>query len=186
MKFHYVILFIFLQNTFCTGQIFFQSAFGDTSTDQANVVIQNSMGGYCIAGSTGINNPNSSDIAVYFINNLGELISNYSYKIGFDGNEYVTGLVESPDGGILVCGTTFASPLDPIHSDIFVLKIQDFSGTIVWSNVYGGAENDEAKSIIRTPDNNYIIAGSTMSFGNVNKSAFALKINENGIIIKTK
>ena len=52
--------------------------------------------------------------------------------------------------------------------DAYILKIGD-SGNILWDAIFGGPENDRARSIIQTLDGGYAIAGSTSNYGNGNK-----------------
>jgi hypothetical protein len=169
-------------------QMYFQSAFGDTAKDLGRVVIKTSTGEYCLVGATGVNTPDSSDIAIYFVDSLGELIANYSYKTGLPGNETPTSVVETSDGGFMVTGTigTPFYPWDSANSDIFVLKIDGIFGNLLWTKTYGDTTDDVANSLIRTPDNYYVIAGSTYGFGSANESALAMKIDENGNVIWSK
>ena len=177
MKKIYITFVCILSTLYCSAQVNFQSGFGDTLTDDGSKVVKTTDGGYCIVGATGLNQTDGSDIAVYFINYLGEM--NSSIRIGLSKNDFPTGIENTADSGFIITGTTYSSPADLINSDIFVLKINSF-GDVIWSNVYGGAEDDEAHSIKRTPDNNYLIAGNTKSYGAVTKSALVLKIDENG------
>ena len=177
MKKLYISFAFIFQSLFSFAQINFQSGFGDTLTDDGNKVVQTSNGGYCIVGTTKQTDADSTDIVVYFINYLGEM--NTSVRIGLSRSEYPTGIEETADNGFIISGTTYSSPADLTHSDIFVLKINSF-GDVMWANVYGGADDDEAHSIKKTPDNNYIVVGRTKSFGSALVSALVLKIDENG------
>jgi hypothetical protein len=56
----------------------------------------------------------------------------------------------------------------------------------MWSHFYGGASEDRGYTIITTPDSNYLIGGSTRSFGPFNQSALAMKIDNNGDVIWAK
>ena len=42
----------------------------------------------------------------------------------------------------------------------YIIKIGD-SGDIIWDKIFGGEENDRARSIVQTFDGGYVIAGST-------------------------
>lgn len=177
MKKIYIVFTCILLGLFCSAQIKFQSGFGDTMTDIGTKVVKTSNGGYCIIGTTEQNHKDTTDIAVYFVNYLGEMST--SVIIGLSRNEFPTGLVETSDSGFIISGTTYSSPIDTTHSDIFALKINSV-GDVLWSNIYGGADDDDAQSIMKTPDNNFVIVGSTKSYGSASKSALVLKIDENG------
>ncbi len=177
MKKLYISFAFIFQSLFSFAQINFQSGFGDTLTDDGSKAVKTSSGGYCIVGTTKQTDADSTDIAVYFINYLGEM--NTSVRIGLGRDEYPTGIEETADNGFIISGTTYSSPADLTNSDIFVLKINSV-GDVMWANVYGGADDDEAHSIKKTPDNNYIVVGRTKSFGSALVSALVLKIDENG------
>ncbi len=174
----YIIIFTFLLNNYCKAQVSFQNGYGDTLSDKGRVIISTSTGGYCIVGPSGQNFTDSSDVAVYMINSVGDLI--LSVKIGLPGDEIPTGVVETDNGDFIICGTTHASPVDTINTDIFAMRIAPLSGFVFWSKVYGGAGNDEANSIIRTPEGSFLILGSSTSFDSTAKQALVLNIYETG------
>lgn len=102
----------------------------------------------------------------------------FSKTLGSTVSELVTGVQQSHDGGVVVCGYTIASAFG--DNDIFVIKL-DTSGNIVWSNLYGGTGNDQATSIVRTADG-FVIAGHSNSFGATGFDPFTLKIDNSGNI----
>ncbi len=173
----YIVITCIFQSLNCIGQINFQSGFGDILTDIGSKVVKTSDGNYCIVAASGQDQPDSADITVYFANYLGEM--NSSVKIGMGRNEFPTGLVETAGGDFIISGSTYSSPLDSTQSDIFAIKINS-SGDVLWSFVYGGDQDDEAKSLFKTPDNKFIIVGNTKSFGSSDMSALVLKIDEDG------
>ena len=177
MKKIYIVFIFVLQNLMSSAQINFQSGFGEFESDNGSKVVRTSDGGYCVVGATNLNHVDSVDIAVYFANYLGEMDA--SVRIGLSKNDFPTGLEQTSDGGFIISGTTYSSPIDLLNSDIFAIKI-DNSGVVEWAYVYGGADDDEAQSIRKTLEDEYIIVGSTKSFGATAKSALVLKIDENG------
>jgi uncharacterized delta-60 repeat protein len=60
------------------------------------------------------------------------------------------------------------------------------AGQSYWKRTYGGSLSDGANAITPTPDGNFIVAGYTSSFGNVNGDAYFLKIKPNGDTLWTK
>ena len=72
----------------------------------------------------------------------------------------------SPDGGYLIASTIRSSDGDVAFNygslDLWLVKI-DSLGNIIWSRTLGGSFYDEATSIYSTPDNGYLIFGSTNS-----------------------
>jgi hypothetical protein len=170
---------IILQSISSFSQVIFQTGYGDT-TMESGVSITRTDDGYTFIGIAGENNTDSSDIALFHITTTGEL--QWSFKTGLNKDEIVSAMVMTSDSGYLITGTTFSSPLDPTHSDIFVCKFSS-EGDLQWGKVIGGNNFDEAKSMTKTPEGNYLITGNTKSYGTATISALALKIDETGYVI---
>lgn len=81
------------------------------------------------------------------------------------------------DNGYIVVGNTesFGAGMD----DIYVLKF-DKDGNQQWTKTFGGALRDNAYSIAKTNDGNFMIAGATESWGAGYFDVYLLKIKENG------
>ncbi len=102
----------------------------------------------------------------------------FSKTFGTTLSDLFTGVRQANDGGLMVCGYTIASAFG--DNDIFIMKL-DGRGNIVWSNLYGGAGNDQANSIEKTSDGSFIICGTTSSFSGT-FDPFVMKINSAGVI----
>lgn len=113
-------------------------------------------------------------------------------KIDFDGNvawDYTytgsglphTRWVATPtfDGGAAIVGTTnyFQSPGS--DEDIYMLKI-DSNGQIQWDRSFGGGQADWGWSIVETVSHDFVIVGSTKSYGNGLYDIILLATDENG------
>jgi hypothetical protein len=77
-------------------------------------------------------------------------------------------------------GTTFLAyqrELDPIISEAEAqaLPPSDSDDNRVWSQTYGGVEDDVGYSAIVAPDGGYIIAGETRSFGAGGSDVYLVK-----------
>ena len=55
-----------------------------------------------------------------------------------------------------------------------------YATSVEWIRTFGGDKDDEARSVIETPDNNYLVAGFTQSFGMGKQDAWIIKIDQNG------
>lgn len=102
----------------------------------------------------------------------------FSKTYGTTLSDLVTGVRQTPDGGLIMCGFTIGGSFG--DNDIFITKL-DGSGNIVWSNLYGGSGNDQANSIEKCSDGSFIICGSTTSFSGT-YDPFAIKINQSGTV----
>ncbi len=69
--------------------------------------------------------------------------------------------------------------------DIFLIRTNEFGDTI-WTKTIGGTGDEQPNAMKSTNDNNYIIAGSTTSFGAGNSDVYLLKVDQNGDTIWTK
>lgn len=89
----------------------------------------------------------------------------------FGGSTGVTkgfSIQETSDNGYIVAGMTTANDGDvsgnhnPGTSDVWLLKL-DNNGNLQWKKCYGGSGNDSAYAVIQTPDNDFLVAGSSAS-----------------------
>lgn len=69
--------------------------------------------------------------------------------------------------------------------DIEVVKKNE-KGSIVWKHVIGGTSYDMAGQVIRTKEGDYIVVGSTSSFGKGNYDVLIVKVSSEGEILWQK
>jgi hypothetical protein len=86
-------------------------------------------------------------------------------------------LVETPDGGYLMAGTTNSFGSDGY--DIWLVKT-DMYGKMEWNKTYGGTEEEGAHSLVEASDGGYAIAGYTNSSGAGSYDFWLLKIDAAG------
>ncbi len=65
--------------------------------------------------------------------------------------------------------------------DVYLIRT-DNSGNVEWARAYGGIGDETAYSLTETHDSNYIISGTTNSFGFGGNDAFLMKIDINGSV----
>jgi len=70
--------------------------------------------------------------------------------------------VATPDGGLIVVGYTQSNDGDILKThnliDLWVTRL-DKNGEVIWNKTYGGSGDDYGYSVIKTSDDNYVIAG---------------------------
>ena len=107
---------------------------------------------------------------------VGETINNNYYFVGSDlgstilfvtdqqGNllwsrtyslAYIRSITQTYDGGFILTGNT---EVDNFDYDIILLKV-DSNGDQLWTKLYGGEGEDDARSVTQLPDGGYIVAG---------------------------
>lgn len=91
---------------------------------------------------------------------------------------------QTPDGGYIIGGY---SGLDyPLGRDFHLIKTNS-SGDTLWSRMYNHDIGDAIKSVVVTPDEGYVIAGSTSEVaGGGGVMTYLIKTNSNGDTLWTK
>ncbi|UTW63202.1 T9SS type A sorting domain-containing protein [bacterium SCSIO 12741] len=64
--------------------------------------------------------------------------------------------------------------------DIYVSLAAD-SGRVIWTNRYGGSNQDRGTSVKKCADG-YIVSGTTLSYGSTKKKPFLLRLNRDGSV----
>jgi hypothetical protein len=120
------------------------------------------------------------------------------YSYGGEEDDNAQDLIKTPDGGIIMVGSTNSKNSVDVGnsqayrgnggSDFWVIKI-NADGKRIWSQTFGGTNDEEATSIAKTPNNEYIIVGPTRStdglsnFNGTNGGILMVRIKENGELV---
>ena len=109
------------------------------------------------------------------------------WRKDFAGDKWLTNscaLAEVENGDLFVCGDTHRN-WDNSKIDILLVKTNR-DGDTLWTNTYGGPENDYAQNIIKTSDGNILMSGwsgtDSLASGDIN----LLKLDYNGDTLWTK
>ncbi|MCH8903739.1 MAG: T9SS type A sorting domain-containing protein, partial [Bacteroidetes bacterium] len=94
--------------------------------------------------------------------------------------EFAYAIKETSNGGFIVVGSTKSYGAG--DTDIFLVKT-DSTGTIDWSKTYGGVAEDYANDLIIDAEGNYVISGTTKSFGGGGSDCYLLKVKNNGDLL---
>ena len=110
------------------------------------------------------NHSTKSDIYVQQVAAPGKVY--WEAVLGGTGSETLADMVLSPDGGVVLLGTTDSDDGDPLPGeglmDIWVVKLNLF-GEIVWQKRFGGSGNDKGFAITAYSGGGYLIGGSSGS-----------------------
>lgn len=154
-----------------------QQNFGGSKDDIATSVLQTKDGNYAILGHTtstdlevSVNN-GANDFWFIKISASGSLLWEKSF--GFLGADLGTSFIETKDNGFLITGVLDVSASNgqgeakttaTAHAggDYWVIKTDNF-GNLKWSKFFGGSFTDTPLGIVETPENEFIIAGSSDS-----------------------
>ncbi len=150
-------------------------AYGGAGEDWACSVVATSDGGYAIAGTTGSFGAGGYDFWLVKTDANGVMEWNRTY--GGTGNDAVSSLIATSDGGYALTGTWNSSLACggirygmAYYGDFWLVKT-DASGNMQWNKTYGGPGLDIACSLIVTSDGGFALAGtwnylSTWEFNN--------------------
>ncbi|PRA94558.1 secretion protein [Chryseobacterium sp. MYb7] len=107
----------------------------------------------------------------------------------FSGNnhDYLSSTVTTQDGGFLISGTSYSGKgLDKKEdskggSDIWLIRINEF-GDELWQKTIGISVDEEARSVIQTTDQGFIVAGTVQnsSKGYGSKDVLIVKLDKDG------
>jgi hypothetical protein len=159
----------------------FQKTYGGVNSDYGRSVQQTSDGGYIISGYTGSFGAGDYDIYLFKTGAAGDISWTKTYGGASDDRSY--SVQQTVDGGYIIAGYTTPSVVGV--RDIYLIKT-DASGDTLWTKAYGGAGDDNVRSVQQTADGGYIIAGVTTSFGAGQLDVFLIKTDAAGNVSWTK
>lgn len=172
---------VFLIKTNSVGDISWSKTYGGGSYDRGNRVIQTEDDGYLVMASTESFSTDSTDLALIKTDSSGSVIWAKSYGgVGADSGYEQFGqgeIRQTDDGGfvILTRSTSFGNDTN----DVYLVKVSN-SGTLLWSRIYGGTDNDYGEAIDVAFDGGLIICGWTESFGTGNSDMYLIKTDSYG------
>ena len=140
-------------------------------------LIQLTDSGYIISGIS--ENP-SDDIYLIRTDKHGDTL--WTKTIGGSGDDGVSFVQMTSDGGFLLCGGTTSYGAG--GRDVYIIKINS-NGQVLWSKTIGGS-NDDSGGGIPTSDGGYAIWGTTQSFGAGGYDGYLIKLNSNCDTLWTK
>jgi hypothetical protein len=160
-----------------SGNISWSKTFGFLGADTGNTIIQTQDQGYLIAGvldvsaSNGAGNSKSfgikhagGDYWAIKLNASGQ--KEWSRYYGGTFTDIPYDAIETEDGGYLLIGSSDSNDVDIKNNkgtyDFWVVKISQ-EGELMWEKSFGGSQIDEAYSIAKSGDGNYLIVGDTRS-----------------------
>ena len=170
------------------GELDWQKSIGGSGQDILRCVLLTNEGGFLLAGSSSPNTLTTpaempadgkyldgdkkdrgrgeADFWIIKLNAKGG--EEWQKTIGGSGQDEVTCMVRTRDGGFVVGGTSSSDKSGEKTEDGFggldywVMKL-DKNGKIVWQKTFGGQYNDELRSIAATDDGGFLLGGSSNS-----------------------
>jgi len=176
-----------------SGEIEWSKYFGGNFSDTPEGIVQTDDNGFIIAGGSDSDdtdissNIGSYDFWVVRISATGDIVWEKSY--GGDQIDEARAIVKTNDGNYIIAGDTRSNANDISNNngaaDLWLIKISP-NGSLLWEKTIGGTSFDVARSIVKTQDNGFLLAGSSrsndidVSENKGQNDAWALKIDTNG------
>ena len=166
---------VYLIKTNSSGDTVWTRTYGGTGNDAASSVQQTTDGGYIVTGYTQSFGAGADDVWLLKTNASGDTL--WTRTFGGTGYDDGNSVQQALDGGYIIAGTT-PSP-GPGGYDFYLIRTGD-SGDTAWTRTYGGAYDDEGRSVQQTSDGGYVIAGYSSSFGAGDYDVYLVKTDANG------
>ena len=172
---------VYLIKTDGAGAIVWTKTYGNIDEDIGWSVQETQDGGYIIAGWTTSFGGVYGDFWLIKTNAVGNTVWTKTYGgTGWDEGHSVQ---ETQDGGYIIAGST--ESFGAGSADVYLIKT-DAAGNTVWTNTFGGTDDDGGFSVQETQNGGYIIAGTTFSFGAGSGDVYLIKTDAAGAAIWTK
>jgi len=145
------------------GNTLWKKTYGWVYGDVAYSVVLTADGGYAMAGYTysfGVGTPSYSNFWLVKTDIDGN--KQWDQWYGGTSHDIAYSLVQINDGGYAIAGYTESYGAG--GGDFWLVKT-DSLGNMLWNQPYGGTGEEYARSLIKTGDGGYALAGYTDSYG---------------------
>lgn len=183
-----------------TEQLQWTRCLGGGSNEYGFSVKETSDGGFVICGNTtsyltGANNYGMMDGFVAKLNSSGNILWQKTYG-GTDNDHFRTVLITS-NGNIVAAGETYSGDFDAVNNHYegnrdYLVVYMNANGEKIWSNCYGGSNNDYSREVINSTDGNLVLSGETYSndgnstYTHGSSDYWIFKLNHSGQILWQK
>ena len=187
------------------GNVIWKKTFGFSGKDVGTAIIETNDKGFLVCGELDVTASGGQgktrlgplhaggDFWVIKIDAMGA--TDWSSYYGGTFTDTPSGIVQTENGNFIIVGSSDSNDIDITDNkgsyDFWVIKISP-TGQLLWEKNYGGSEIDEAKAIVATDHNDFVIIGNTRSNDkdiskNLGSSDLCIiKINNNGDLLLQK
>jgi len=157
------------------GDSLWSRVFGGGSEDKCYSVVQADNGGFVLTGST--ESYGSGRIDMWLVKTDADGDSLWSRTYGGTGLDWCSSAIKTADGGYALFGTSDCDTTGAI--DMWLVKT-NADGDSLWSQTYGGENQEYGRSIIQTSDGGFLLGGETRSFGAESWDMYVVKTDADG------
>jgi hypothetical protein len=144
------------------GNMEWNGTYGGVHDDYGRDVAQTDDGGYALAGRIDCSS-DGRGWDCWLIKTDPEGNTQWDRTYGSLGSEYGESIVETADGGFALAGY-YNSSSPGAKPDFWFLKTDQY-GNVEYNGMYGGANEEQAYSLVQTSDEGYVLAGYTDTSG---------------------
>ena len=178
----YLLVILFFCCFSSNAQWIFQRAYGNQRNERCQSAFQTADGGYLLNGATTSFGTGDVDALIIRTNASGNIL--LSKTCGTGGNEIPTYAAETFDNKLIFIGTRDTS-LPGTYTDALLFKT-DSAGNYLWAKTFGGINNETAVKIIELPSHDYVMTGTTDSYGSGSGDIYLIKTDINGDTVFTR
>jgi hypothetical protein len=161
----------YLVKTDSEGEIIWDETYGGSGDDEFIFGQQTTDGGYIMVGDTEIIGSDVND--VYLVKTDSEGNELWSNTFGGQKDDFGHSIQETTDGGYIIVGDT--DSFGEEDWDVYLIKT-DSEGNELWSNTFGGSDDDTGWCVKQTTDGGYIIAGETWDDNKDDVAVYLIKL----------
>lgn len=172
---------IYLIKTDTSGIPEWERTYGGSGTEHGLDVVITPDGGYAICGYTTSYGEGIENAYLVRVDSNGDTLWTKTY--GGTVRSKALSLSNTNAGGFIMAGYT--TSFGAGSEDMYIINT-DANGDTLWTKTFGGVDWDRARAVKQRTNDNFIIAGSTASFGNGNDDFYVLNLTEDGDTIWTK
>jgi len=168
---------VYLVKTDVSGNHIWSQTFGGSALDEAHSVQETLDGGFILAGIS--NSFGAGDYDGYLVKTDASGNEIWSQTFGGNNEDNINSVGETSDGSLILAGGTRSFGVAPGYSNMYLVKT-DASGNEIWSQTFGGSDDDHIESFEETSDGGFILVGRTYSYGAGSGDMYLVKTDSQG------
>ena len=123
---------------------------------------------------------NNSDYDAFFFKTDNNFDTIWTKSITKEKDQKLTKVIPYNDSIYIACGYT---ELDGLAKNILLISFNSNTGDTLWTNHYGGIDDDFCNSIIKTNDGGIAGFGTTSSYTSTTEDTFLFKTDSSGLFL---
>lgn len=159
------------------GNLLWNKTLGGINFENAMDIVQSSDGSYALTGMTTSYGNGGTEAYIAKFSSIFDL--NWTKTWGGASTDQPYSIAKTSDNGYVIAGKT--NSFGAGNDDVFIVKYNS-TGDILWDATWGGTDDDSAAKVIQSSDGNYVVAGETNSYGDIEFDTLLIKYKSDGTI----